>query len=82
MSQIGIHIKFYAAARDAFGANETFVQPDSVLQIFSKLSENNSALEQVLKRCSVLIDGDICHNHERVLLSGESLDILPPFAGG
>ena len=77
-----IHVKLYAAARDSFGSHETFVAPTSVAQTLAKISENNSQLAQIFQRCSILIDGVQCHDYEYVLAPGESVDILPPFAGG
>ncbi len=51
-------------------------------EILASLSRESSTLQQVLNRCSILIDGEICRDFARILTEGESVDILPPFAGG
>ncbi len=75
-------IRFYAAARDAAGVRELEVLPGTLEQILVRISENNSRLQQVLSRCSFLIDGTISHDNGIDVLAGSTVDLLPPFAGG
>lgn len=77
-----VKVNFYAAARDAFGASSIEVSPNTLNEILASLSRESSTLQQVLNRCSILIDGEICRDFARILTEGESVDILPPFAGG
>ena len=77
-----VHVNFYAAARDAFGSASTNVSPNSMDEILDSLTKENLKLSQVLLRCSILIDGEICRDFSKKLIGGESVDILPPFAGG
>ncbi|MBI3428655.1 MAG: MoaD/ThiS family protein [Actinobacteria bacterium] len=75
-------IRFYAAARDAAGVRELEVLPGTLEQILVRLSQDNPRLQEVLSRCSFLIDGAICHDHGEKVLAGSRVDLLPPFAGG
>lgn len=38
--------------------------------------------EAVFRRCSFLVDGVAVTDHSRVLSGNETIDVMPPFAGG
>lgn len=75
-------LRFYGAAKEAAGVGEVEVSPGSLGQILASISENNLHLRQVLSQCSFLIDGANCHDIGVGVLSGSTVDLLPPFAGG
>ena len=46
------------------------------------LAERNSRLAAVLSRCSYLCEGIAVRDRTTPLRPGETVDVLPPFAGG
>ena len=77
-----VHIRFYGAAKAAAGVGEIEVSPATLGEILASVSEHNLLLRQVLSRCSFLIDGAHCNDLAVGVISGSTLDLLPPFAGG
>jgi molybdopterin synthase sulfur carrier subunit len=71
-----VTIRFFAAAREAVGASSIPVPPGllgSVLAAFDA---------PVLARCSWLVNGVAEEDPARMLVDGDTVDVLPPFAGG
>jgi len=82
---VRVTVRYFAAARAAAGAeSETVcVRPGAtVAELVDGLAASNSRLAAVLSRCSYLCDGIAVRNMHTTLRSGETLDVLPPFAGG
>lgn len=80
-----VSIRFFAAARAAAGADATELTVDpgaTVADVVSELCCRSDELARVLQRCSYLCDGIAVRDQARVLRSGQTLDVLPPFAGG
>ena len=80
-----ITVRLFAAAAAAAGESErTLPVTDgvSVGEVVVQLGDGNPDLSRVLTRCSFLRDGVAVRDHRDVLRSGETLDVLPPFAGG
>ncbi|EUA30230.1 thiS family protein [Mycobacterium xenopi 4042] len=46
------------------------------------LAAKDARLAKVLSRCSYLCDGIAVRDANTALRSGETIDVLPPFAGG
>jgi sulfur-carrier protein len=83
----GIHvtIRYFAAARAAAEAeSETVVlRPGTtVAELVERLSVPGTRLATVLSRCSYLCDGIAVRDETKALRSGNTIDVLPPFAGG
>jgi sulfur-carrier protein len=83
----GIHVtvRYFAAARAAAGAeSETVVvRPGTtVAELVDRLAVKGSRLATVLSRCSYLCDGIAVRDETTALQSGDTIDVLPPFAGG
>ena len=84
-------LRFWAAAREAAGTAEETVRAatlaealeEAVLRRGGALG-GGAALQRVLARSSVLLDGVQVGKAERtvVLPDGAVVEILPPFAGG
>jgi sulfur-carrier protein len=69
-------VRFFAAAREAVGASTVSVESGtlgSMLDAFDR---------PVLARCSYLVNGISEENRSRLLVDGDTVDVLPPFAGG
>lgn len=82
---IPVTIRYFAAARAAAGTeSETLVvRPGTtVAGLVERLGVRGSRLATVLSRCSYLCDGIAVRDESATLRSGETIDVLPPFAGG
>lgn len=85
MSEVQITIRYFAAARAAAGIEtETLSVPagTTVDALVTDLADRGPELAKVLARCSYLRDGVAVRDKNAVLLTRETLDVLPPFAGG
>ncbi|MGU3652391.1 MoaD/ThiS family protein [Mycolicibacterium sp. A43C] len=85
MSEIEIEVRFFAAARAAAAAEtETLRLPvgTTVLGVVDQLAARGPELAKVLARCSYLVDGVAVRDKNVPLSTSETLDVLPPFAGG
>jgi molybdopterin synthase sulfur carrier subunit len=82
---IDIGVRYFAAARAAAGSDsEQLTVRDGVTVggLVDELSSRNPELARVLLRCSYLCDGVAVHDKAQPLFSGNTIDVLPPFAGG
>jgi molybdopterin converting factor small subunit len=85
---IPVTVRYFAAARAAAGAeSETItVRPGAtVAELVDGLAGRDTRLATVLSRCSYLCDGIAVRGGaatSRRLRAGETIDVLPPFAGG
>lgn len=77
-----MRVRLFAAARAAVGRSEIETEPASVQEILDRISTANLQAAQVFSRCSILIDGQICHDLALHVNVGQEMDVLPPFAGG
>lgn len=78
-------VRYFAAARAAAGAeSETVVvRPGTtVAELVDRLAVRGSGLATVLSRCSYLCDGTAVRDETAPLRPGNTIDVLPPFAGG
>jgi molybdopterin converting factor small subunit len=82
---VRVAVRFFAAARAAAGieAEELTVPAGTTVQgLVEQLASRNPQLERVLARCSYLCDGVAVRDTGMTLLNTQTLDVLPPFAGG
>jgi molybdopterin converting factor small subunit len=82
---VQVTVRYFAAARAASGNEEETIrlQPDStVAQLVERLGSDNPELAKVLRRCSFLCDGVAVRDADEVLRNAQTVDVLPPFAGG
>jgi len=82
---VAVTVRYFAAARAAAGAeSETVSVPlgGGVAALAQTLAARNERLAAVLSRCSYLRDGVAVRDPEAALQTGETVDVLPPFAGG
>ncbi len=78
-------MRFFAAACAAAGSeSEQLTVPSgaTVNELVDMLGLRSQELAQVLGRCSFLCDGLAVRDPTRPLHSGNTIDVLPPFAGG
>lgn len=87
-----MRIRYFAAASSATGLEEeTFELPEGttlgglealLAQRHPTAPDGGMPLERVLTRCSFLRNGVATTDRSRVLEADDSIDVLPPFAGG
>lgn len=80
-----VTVRYFAAARAAAGMDaevRTLPAGARVADLLTELSAGNPELDRVLQQCSYLCDGTAVRDVAAVLESGQTLDVLPPFAGG
>ena len=82
---VQLSVRYFAAARSAANAEaETLrVEPGTtVAGLVDTLAARGPELARVLRRCSFLIDGIAVRDEAAKLSDGQTIDVLPPFAGG
>ncbi|HTX98009.1 MAG TPA: MoaD/ThiS family protein [Mycobacterium sp.] len=80
-----VTVRYFAAARAAAGAESETVMlrpGTTVAQLVERLAVRGSRLATVLSRCSYLCDGIAVRDETAALHPGNTIDVLPPFAGG
>lgn len=83
--ELHVNVRFFAAAKAAAKVDESLVtlQPGAtVAWVVSELSCRSDELAHVLQRCSYLCDGIAVRDLRMKLHAGQTVDVLPPFAGG
>jgi molybdopterin synthase sulfur carrier subunit len=84
-SSAGITVRYFAAARAAVGSDseQLTVRPGATIsELVDGLRGRSRELAQVLRRCSFLCDGVAVRDQAQPLQAGNTIDVLPPFAGG
>ena len=82
---IQVTVRYFAAARAAAGAESESVilRPGTtVADLVKRIAVPGTRLATVLSRCSYLCDGIAVRDDAKALRSGDTIDVLPPFAGG
>ena len=80
-----ITVRYFAAARAAAGSDSeqlTVRSGATVGELVDTLAGSSQELARVLGRCSYLCDGLAVRNKAQPLQAGNTIDVLPPFAGG
>ncbi|MCV7076688.1 MoaD/ThiS family protein [Mycobacterium szulgai] len=80
-----VTVRYFAAARAAAGLeSETVTLPAgaTVADLVDGLAARGAKLATVLSRCSYLRDGIAVRDDAVALSAGDTVDVLPPFAGG
>ncbi|MDO5503200.1 MAG: MoaD/ThiS family protein [Actinomycetia bacterium] len=80
----GLLVRYWAGARAAAGTAEEYVTlPDvaTVADVVATLEDQHPSLAPVLEVASLLLDGRAARREEPVA-GAQTLEVLPPFAGG
>lgn len=80
-----ITVRLFAAAADAAGVDECTFDPREAVQI-GEVREALGArfggeMRRVLERCSMLVNS-VRADDGHAVAAGDTVDVLPPFAGG
>ena len=84
-TRVQLSIRYFGAAGAAAGVeseNRTVEAGTSVADLIFQLGTRNARLATVLERCSYLCDGVAVRDTAALLRTGQTVDVLPPFAGG
>ena len=82
---VEVTVRFFAAARAAAGNEvETIRIPPgtTIAGLVDQLGARDANLAKVLMRCSFLRDGVAVRDADVALINAQTIDVLPPFAGG
>ncbi len=82
---VQLTVRYFAAARAAANAETETVQIEpgtTVAALVDTLAARGPELARVLQRCSFLVDGIAVRDEAAKLSEGQTIDVLPPFAGG
>ena len=71
-----VTVRFFAAARAAVGEHSVAIDVTSIQAILDRFDD------PVVARCSFLVNGVAATDPGIVLVAGDEVDVLPPFAGG
>ena len=83
--RVRVSVRYFAAARAAAGAEAEMIEVragTTVADLIDVLKARDAGLAKVLARCSYLCDGIAVRDRSIVLGSAQTIDVLPPFAGG
>jgi molybdopterin synthase sulfur carrier subunit len=78
-------VRYFAAARAAagFDCEQLTVRCGATVgELVEGLGDRSRELSRVLVRCSFLCDGLAVRDQAQPLRAGNTIDVLPPFAGG
>jgi len=82
---IEVGVRYFAAAEAAAGsASEQLTVPagSTIGGLVDEMGRRHPELARVLLRCSYLCDGFAVRDTAQALRTGNTVDVLPPFAGG
>jgi molybdopterin synthase sulfur carrier subunit len=82
---VQVVVRYFAAARAAAGIEEEILgiaSGSTVADLVTQLGARGPMLAAVLERCSFLCDGVAVRNRAKALRTNQTVDVLPPFAGG
>lgn len=74
-------VRFFAAAQEAVGHDALRSDAATVGVLKQQLLAEHPALTGILPRCAVLVDGARVDD-DFALSAANTVDVLPPFAGG
>ncbi|KQX61603.1 MoaD/ThiS family protein [Angustibacter sp. Root456] len=79
-----VTVRYWAGAREAAGVDEERLAADTVVEVLQALAARGGRLAEVLGRSSVLVDGRVVRDDatDLRLADGQTVEVLPPFAGG
>jgi molybdopterin converting factor small subunit len=82
---VTVTVRYFAAARAAAGTETETLHLQKGLTLdglVQQLSARGPELAKVLARCSFLCDEVAVRDRDRPLETNQTVDVLPPFAGG
>jgi molybdopterin converting factor small subunit len=84
-TRVPVAVRFFAAASAAAGSDTGVLNLESgstVADAIGELCGQSDAMALLLQKCTFLCDGVAVRDRDSVLRPHQTLDVLPPFAGG
>jgi sulfur-carrier protein len=84
-TRVQVTVRYFGAARAAAAAETEVLTVESgcsIGDLADRLGDRNPQLSKVLTRCSYLCDGVAVRDTAAAVQTGQTIDVLPPFAGG
>lgn len=76
-------VRYFAGAAEAAGTDEEQLEGATVGEVLAAARRaHGDRLSEVLERCSVLHAGRYVDEESTPVSAGDTIDVLPPFAGG
>ena len=85
MAELVVTVRYFAAAKAATGIETETLQLNegvTVRDLVNSIGTRGADVAKVLARCSFLRNGVAVRDLDTALDTAETLDVLPPFAGG
>ena len=82
---VKVTVRYFAAARAAAGFDDEIIgvaPGTTIAALIKRLGERDPELAKVLSRCSYLCDKIAVRDLGMTLSDAQTVDVLPPFAGG
>jgi len=82
---VKVTVRYFAAARAAAGFDDEIIgvaPGTTIAALIQGLGERDPELAKVLSRCSYLCDEIAVRDVGMPLSDAQTVDVLPPFAGG
>lgn len=82
---IDVTVRYFASAKAAAGIEQEAFElaaGTTVTELVGALRDRDGELARVLDRCTFLCDGMAVRDPARRLETNQTIDVLPPFAGG
>ena len=76
-----VEVRFFAAAQEATGLDAQWRAEPTVGALRAALVADYPGLGPILPKCAVLVGGSRVDD-DTPLAAGQTVDVLPPFAGG
>jgi len=83
--RVRVTVRYFAAARAAAGTEDELIDlraGTTMAELIDLLKARDAGLARVLARCSYLCDGIAVRDTAAALGDAQTVDVLPPFAGG
>lgn len=78
-----VTIRYYGGAAAAAGTQQETADAETISDLRQALrTAHGAGLSRVLDVASLLVDGQAARSPALVLVDGQTVDVLPPFAGG
>lgn len=78
-----VTVRYFGGAAAGAGTDEGRYDALTVGDLLNQIGERHgSGLQRVLAVASALVDGTVTRDGDLTLTDGQTIDILPPFAGG
>ncbi|MFC7402584.1 MoaD/ThiS family protein [Citricoccus sp. GCM10030269] len=76
-------VRLFAGAADILGVSETQIDATTAGALRQALlADHGVSAEQVIARCSLMVDGVRAADDDHPVTPDSLVDVLPPFAGG